>query len=318
MKCFRIGVRCVPGCAWSAKLAALLATGLFALSAAAADNEHATLIREASLYSSPATSAERIAQVERGRDLVVLERKNADGNQTWMKIFVTLTQGENSRQVTGWLPATAVVTAATMNADQIIYGEAVNAEQEGERPRGRRGAAEDALRLYQRVAEYFPNSPLTGEATFRFADIRWQLDRAKAKGQAPVDEKLMQAVIQKYPGSKWADLAAYDLLENKMCPEWRGLADCPLKESTAYELYAREHPRSPKAAEALYNAAWRQAALADIFRIQGQPASSTAARNRAMALTQELASQLQPEGKTRAASLLYKLQQNISVYGLSQ
>ena len=318
MKCFRFGVRFAPGCARSAKLAALLAAGLFALSAAAADNEHATLIREATLYASPATAGERLVQLERGRDLMVLERKNADGNQTWMKVFVTITQGENSRQVTGWLPATPVITTATLSADQIIYGEAVNAEQEAERRGGRKGAAEDALRLYQRVGEYFPNSPLAGEATFRFADIRWQLDRSKTRGQTPVDEQLMQAVIKKFPGSKWADLAAYDLLDNKMCPEWRGLADCPLKESTAYEVYAREHPRSPKAAEALYNAAWRQAALADIFRIQGQPASSTAARNRAMALTQELASQLQPEWKTLAASLLYKLQQNISVYGISQ
>ena len=30
--------------------------------------------------------------------------------------------------------------------------------------------------MYARTQEYFPNSPLAGEALYRAADIRWQLD----------------------------------------------------------------------------------------------------------------------------------------------
>jgi TolA-binding protein len=296
---------------------ALLAL-LLAGTAAAADKERATLIREVTLYASPAENSEKLGQVERGSDITVLERSGAEGSRQWVKAVVTLRQADNSRQVTGWLVAGPVVGTSTANADQIIYGEAVNAEREAEMRGGRRGAAEEAFRLYQRVADLFPNSPLAGEANWHLADIRWQLDSAKNKNKAPLDEQLLQNVIKKHPGSKWADLAAFDLLDNKLCPEWRGLPECPLKESTIYEQYAREHPQSPKAPEALYWAAWRQAVLADMFRINGQKASSTAARTRALALAQELANSIQPEWKSRATILIYKLQQNITIYGVAQ
>lgn len=306
MKCFRFALVFVQ------------VTGLLTLTAAAADKERATPIREATLYVSAAESSEKLAQVDRGSEITILDRTNTDGSRPWVKAHVNITGANGSREITGWLLAAPVITASTTNADQIIYGEAVNSEREAETRGGRRGAAEEAFRLYQRVVDFFPSSPLAGEANWHAADIRWQLDIAKSKGQRPFDEQLLQSVMKKFPGTKWADLAAYDLLDNKMCPEWRGLADCPLKEATVYERYAREHPQSPKAAEALYNAAWRNAALVDIFRIDGQPTSSTAARNRAIALAQEVTSQLQPEWKTRAAILIYKLQQNIAVYGFSQ
>jgi len=296
--------------------------------AAGPEKEHATPIRETNLSASPDANAEKLMPLERGRDLIVLDRSTPAGGQAWLKVAVppvasgdktgrpsTDTQ-KQKEEMTGWVPATVAVAASTMNADLIIYGEAVNSENEAEQRRGRRSAAEDALRLYQRVAEFFPTSSVGGEALWRHADIRWQLDRARSKG--PADEQLLQAVIKKYPGTKWADLAAFDLLDNKMCPAWNGLAECPQKESLAYEQYAREHPQSSKFAEALYNAAWRQAVIADIFRGNAQRASSTAAHDRALALAQEVTSQLSPDWKTRAGDLIYKLQQNIPVYGVQQ
>ncbi|HVG91682.1 MAG TPA: hypothetical protein VNB54_09350 [Alphaproteobacteria bacterium] len=227
-------------------------------------------------------------------------------------------EAEVSREVTGWLPAKAVVTGATANGDQIIFGQGVDSERQAEERGGRKGAAEDALRLYSRVAELFPGSPLAAEAMWRAADIRWQLAKtAFVRTAKPMEQKYLLAVIAKFPQSKQAELAAYDLLEGQMCQEWRGQAECPLKESAVYEQYAREHPQSPKAAEALYNAAWRQAALTDIYRIENDNAKSEAARKKATALGQQIAGQY-PQGdwKPRALDLIYKLEKKIPIYGV--
>jgi len=132
-----------------------------------------------------------------------------------------------------------------------------------------------------------------------------------------MEEKYLREVIAKSPQSKQAELAAYDLLDNQLCPEWRGLAECPTKESALYEQYAHEHPQSPKAAEALYNAAWRQAALTDIYRINNNDRSkSDAARQKGIALAQQIQSQQQDQDwKMRATDLIYKLEKKIPVYG---
>jgi TolA-binding protein len=247
-----------------------------------------------------------------------LERSNADG-QPWVKVSMAADQeAEVSREATGWLPAKAVVTGATANGDQVIFGQAVDSERQAEERGGRKGAAEDALRLYSRVAELFPGSTLAAEAMWRAADIRWQLAKtAFVRTAKPMEQKYLLAVITKFPQSKQAELAAYDLLEGQMCQEWRGQAECPQKESAVYEQYAREHPQSPKAAEALYNAAWRQAALTDIYRIENDVAKSDAARKKATALAQQIASQY-PQGdwKPRALDLIYKLEKKIPIYGV--
>jgi TolA-binding protein len=289
-----------------------------ALVAYAAGPERATLIREASLYGSAGSNAQRLSQVGRGSGLTILERSNADG-QPWVKVSMAADQeAEVSREVTGWLPAKAVVTAATANGDQIVFGQGVDSERQAEERGGRKGAAEDALRLYSRVAELFPGSPLAAEAMWRAADIRWQLAKtAFVRTAKPMEQKYLLAVIAKFPQSKQAELAAYDLLEGQLCQEWRGQAECPQKESAVYEQYAREHPQSPKAAEALYNAAWRQAALTDIYRIENDNAKSEAARKKATVLAQQIAGQY-PQGdwKPRALDLIYKLEKKIPIYGV--
>src|SRR5215510_15046774 len=100
----------------------------------------------------------------------------------------------------------------------------------------------------------------------------------------------MKLVIKKYPHTKWADLASYNLIDNKICGEWKGETSCPEKESEMYEKYAREHPQSPKAAEALYNAAWRQAALVDIYKIANQQEKAERARKKGTELAEEIVS----------------------------
>jgi hypothetical protein len=317
--------------AYSVK-AAFMAVLLCALTSAfAADKEHGTVIRQATLYVLPGSNSGKVAQVDRGRDLVVLERTNIDNNQPWVKVFVTLVENEDKvREITGWLPAKVVVTISTPNADQIMYGEAVDSERQAEERGGRKGAAQDAMRLYYRTQEFFPNSPLAPEAMWRAADIRWQLEKADIMrrpsareldpdARNPMDDQFMKQIMKKYPHSKWSDLAAYDLIDNKLCGEWKGLAKCPERESDLYEKYAHEHPQSPKAAEALYNAAWRQAALVDIYRVNNENDKSGNARKKGIALAQELVGRYaEGDWKPRAMDLIFKLQQNVPLYGSSE
>ena len=296
--------------------AGLFAAELFAANLLAADQEHATLIRDEILHANASANSQTLSQVPRGSGLTILERSTADG-QAWMKVAMAADQAQVTHEVTGWILGKTVITASTGSGDQIIFGQAVDSERQAEERGGRKGAAEDALRLYSRVGELFPGSPLVVEAMWRAADIRWQLARADflRSGKLP-EEKYLQEIIAKFPQSKQAELAAFDLLDSKMCPEWRGMAECPQKESALYEQYAHEHPQSPKAAEALYDAAWRQAALADIHRINNDRDKSEAARRKAIALAQEIESQY-PEGdwKPRALDLVYKLEQKITLYG---
>jgi hypothetical protein len=301
-----------------------LATSAFA----AAD--HGTLVRVTSLYVSPGTNSEKLMQVERGRDMVVLEHTNID-NQTWYKVFVTFVKEENRRDVTGWVTGKGLVTASTPYADQIIFGEAVDSESQAEQRGGRKGAAHDAMRLYYRLWDILPNSPLAGEALWRSADIRWQLEKADLMlrpssremdpdARSPIEDALMRMVEKKFPHTKWADLAAYDMIDNKLCGDWKGMAKCPDKESELYEHYSHEHPQSPKAAEALYNAAFRQAVLVDIYRINNENDKSANARKKAVSLAREVVSQYGEQGdwKPRALDLIYKLEQNVPVYGFQE
>jgi hypothetical protein len=288
----------------------------FAAELFAAEGEHATLIREESLSTSAGANAQKAAQVGRGSVLTILERSQADG-QPWVRISMAADQqAQVSREVTGWLPAKTVVTAATANGDEIIFGQAVDSERQAEERGGRKGAADDAWRLYSRVAELFSGSPLAAEAAWRAADIRWQLAKADfVRSGKPMEEKYLREVIAKFPLTKQAELAAYDLLESQMCQEWRGQTDCPTKEAALYEQYAHEHSQSPKAAEALYNAAWRQAALTDIYRINNDRDKSDAARKKGIALAQQIQSQQQDQDwKTRATDLIYKLEKKIPIY----
>ena len=54
----------------------------------------------------------------------------------------------------------------------------MDSENQAEQRGGRKDAAQDAMRLYYRLYDYFPNSPLSGEALWRSADIRWQLEKS--------------------------------------------------------------------------------------------------------------------------------------------
>jgi hypothetical protein len=128
----------------------------------------------------------------------------------------------------------------------------------------------------------------------------------------------MKEVQAKYPNSKWSDLAAYEMIENQLCTDPAAQASCAEKNAGVYEQYARQHPQAARAPEALYNSAQQTGLLADIYRIRADKDRSAAAKKKALALAQELASGNTVEWKARGLDLLYKLQQNIPLYGLEQ
>lgn len=308
-----------PGAALRILLLAALATLLGAAAGAqSAPPERSVLVREAYVYMNPDTSSAKVATVERGREVAILARSHE-----WVQVFAMTPQ----RQVSGWMLDKGIVRPTDALGDRILFGEAAASEAEASLPNGRKDAAQDALRLYYRVAEYFPNSPLAAEAAYRSADIRWQIDkadvstRASARAQKPsdraqIDENAMRDVIKKYPHTPQADLAAYALIDNKLCGDWLAQAVCPERESQIYEKYASEHPQSPKAAEALYQAAQRQAALVDIYRTAEEPKKLEGARARATSLCQRVISQYpQTDWALRATRLNYLVQQGIPVYG---
>jgi outer membrane protein assembly factor BamD (BamD/ComL family) len=220
-----------------------------------------------------------------------------------------------------------VVWASTPNGDRILFGAAVDSEEEASRRHGRRGAAQDALRLYHRVYDVFPTVPLAGEALYRAADIKWQIEKSDVMSRPSarekenylrggIDEQSMKQVMKKFPGTKWAELAAFHLLDNKLCGDWQGSPKCPEKESEIYEKYAKEHPQSPSAPEALYNAASRRAALIEIYKTQEQPKKSGESKSRAIALAQQLTSQYpQSDWSSRGQTLLFLIQQGVPTYG---
>jgi hypothetical protein len=304
----RSGLRLAVACA-------LALTGL----ARAADFQHGTVVRVAQIYLSPDQTSAKLAEIDRGREIIILETTSQ-----WVHVEANLTE---ERTVTGWVLDKGVVRASTPNGDKILFGEGVDSEDQASRRHGRNGAAQDAMRLYYSAAEYFPSSPLAAEAMYRSADIRWQLEKADVSTRPSareresflregMEEKYMKEVMKKFPGTKWADLAAFQLIDNKLCGDWQGNSKCPVKESEMYEKYVADHPQSPAIAQALYDAAWRWAALIEIYKTEDEPKKSDEAKTRAIVLAQRVASQSGPsDWVTRAQRLLYLIDQGIPTYG---
>jgi hypothetical protein len=310
-------------------LALLLIPGCVGYAAGQAqvnDQQHGTVIGDVIMYVSPDVNAPQVARPSRGRDTWLMGRSVMDG-KPWAHIMVTMSKNDvfaPPETVTGWADGRLVITSAMPKGDEIIFGEAMEAMRQSEN--GRKNADQDAMRLFYRIFEYFPNSPLAAESLYHASDLEWQLERAgvfsrpssremspDARGE--IDEEMTRMVMKKFPRTKWADLAAYNLLDNKICGGWKDEPHCPEKETDLYEHYAHEHPESPKAAEALYKAAWRQAALVDMYRAKNERDKSGKAKRRALAIVQEITSKYQEgDWKPRAVQLQFALQQGLEVY----
>jgi hypothetical protein len=237
---------------------------------------------------------------------------------------------ETPPPVSGWMEARGVVVETTPNGDQVLMGEAANQEALASDPRGPAHAAQSARLLYRRVVEMFPNSPLAAEAAWRAADIQWQLQKADASSRPSakekeaylrdqMDEEEMKKILKFYPHTRQADMAAYALIDNKLCGDWQGQPKCPEKEAEAYEKYAAEYADGPRTAQALYEAAYREAVLVDMYGADGSDKKADGAKGRARDLATRLKDKFaQSDYAGRAAALVFKLDEGIPVYGIDR
>ena len=301
---------------------------LVALSLPAFAIERGIMLREGTIYISPDTSSTKLSNIGRGREVAIMDRTPG-----WAHVVGNVQpaldpENETDRNVTGWIIDKGVITPTTPDGDKILFGEAFDCELEASKRGGRRGAAQDAMRLYARIAEYFPSSSLAAQAAYRAADIRWQIDaadaasRPSAKMRDPalryqIDEQYMKKVIKKYPGTKWADLAAYHLIENKLCGDWEAASKCPEMEAQLYVKYAEDHPQSPKTPEALYRAAWRYSALIVIYKTDNQQKKAEDSAARALSVGKKVMSQFasDTDWSSRAERLVYMVENNIPTWG---
>jgi len=298
----------------------------------------ATALRVTWLYVSASTEAQKVDRVQPGRELVVAEKSGE-----WLRVFANTDVELEHRAdapifdtndvpppISGWMQAKGVVIESTPNGDQILMGAGADEEAQANDPRGPVNAAQTAHLLYRRLAEIFPSSPLAPEGAWRAADISWQIQKAdarsrpSAKEQAPylreqMDEDALKHVIRDYPHTKQADYAAFELLDNKLCGDWQGQPKCPDKESEIYEKFAAEHPDGPRTAQALYLAVYRQAVLKDMYGADENEKKSEAAHAHARDLAARMRDKFpQSDYTARAAMLVFKLDQNIPVYGLEK
>jgi hypothetical protein len=298
----------------------------------------ATVLHDAVVYVAADADAQKISLVTPGHEVVIMER-----NGPWVKVFANTDinddandddrnkpefgEDANVTPASGWIRDKGIVGPTTAGGDGILFGAAANFEDEAEHPHAPKGAAGSAHLLYRRVAEYFPDSSLAPEAAWRSADIRWQLDKLdtstlpSAKEQEAylrpqLYEGEMKKVMKMYPGSKYAALAAYDLLDNKLCGDWQGLPKCPEMETGLYQKYAQQYPDGPKAAEALYNAVYRQGVVVTMYNVQEDRKRAQAAVQRTQSLAQDLKDRYpKTDYAARGDSIAFRVAQGIPIFG---
>ena len=298
----------------------------------------ATPLRVTILYVSPDTASQKVDRVQIGREMVVAEKSgpwirvyaNTDIQEARQKDAPLIGASEVTPPISGWMESRGVVVESTVNGDQILMGEAANQEALADDPRGPAHAAESARLLYRRLVEMFPSSPLVPEAAWRAADVLWQIQKADAASRPSakerdaylrdtMDEDEMKKILHLYPHSRQAALAAFELIDNKLCGDWQGQTKCPAKESEYYEKYADEYGDGPRAAQALYQAVYRQAVLVDMFAADDADKKADEARNHARELAARLKEKFPLSDFTaRAAALVFKLDQGIPVYGIDR
>src|SRR6266446_5648135 len=83
---------------------------LLALPASTVDFQRGTVVRVAQVYLSPDVSSAKLAEMDRGREIIILET-----SREWVHVEANLTEG---RTVTGWVLDKGVERASTPNGDK--------------------------------------------------------------------------------------------------------------------------------------------------------------------------------------------------------
>jgi hypothetical protein len=291
------------------------------------------------LFVAPDRGAQKVDRVQPGREMVVAEKSGP-----WIRVYANTDIQEMSQRdapiigaendvpppISGWMEAKGVVVESTPNGDQVVMGEAANQEALASDPRGPAHAAQTARLFYRRVAEMFPDSPLAPEAAWRAADILWQIQKADVQSRPSAHEKEaymreqldddeMKKIIKMYPRTRQAAMAAFAMIDNKLCGDWQGQPKCPDKETDYYEKYADEYPDGPRTAQALYQAVYRQAVLVDMYKADDNEKKADGAKAHAHDLAARMKDKFsQSDYTARASALVFKLDQDIPVYGIER
>jgi hypothetical protein len=299
----------------------------------------ATALRVTWLFVSPGQNAQKVDRVQPGREMVIAEKSGQ-----WIRVYANTDVQEVSEKdapligapqdtpppISGWMESKGVVIETTPNGDQVLMGEAANQEAAASDPRGPAHAAQTARLLYRRVAEMFQDSPLAPEAAWRAADILWQIQKAdistrpsarekESYMRESLDDEEMKKIIKFYPRTRQAALAAYALIDNKLCGDWQGQPKCPEKETDYYEKYAAEYPDGPRTAQALYQAVYRQAVLVDMFNADNNDKKADGTKAHAHELAARMKDKFpQSDYTARALAIIFKLEQGIPVYGIER
>jgi hypothetical protein len=297
----------------------------------------ATVLHTANVYVMADSANPPITTVAPGHEVVV-QQHNGD----WVSVFANTDAKDDSDPdskpefedpasnpdpSSGWIRDKGIVGPATPHGDTILFGAAAEFEAQASQPHPPKDAAAAAHRLYQRLVDYFPDSPLAPEALFRAADIRWQLDKfdisdlPSAHEQAAylrpqIYEGELRRVMKLYPNSDFAARAAFDLIDNKLCGDWQGLPKCPEQESQLYLKYASQYRGGPKSAEALYDAAYRQGVLVTMYKLDDDLKRSEAAKRNCQSIADQMLHDFpKSDYSARATSIAYRVAQGIPIYG---
>jgi len=295
----------------------------------------ATVVHDTIVYVDPDDSSQKVTELLPGHEMVIIQH-----NGPWVKVFANTDKPDegdpdktpefgNDAPVpdSGWVKDKGIVTPGMAEGDGILYGSAAGYEAQAAQPHAPKDAADEARLLYRRVYEYFPDSQLAAQAAWRSADLRWQVEKAgnadlpSAKEQEAylrpqLYEGELKKVMKYWPGTKYAFLAAYDLLDNKVCGDWQGLPKCPEMEINLYLRYAAQYPESPKAAESFYNAVYREGVLVTMYQVDGEQKRADDAANKVQGMAADMKQRFGSTDWTwRAQSIAYRVKQGISVYG---
>jgi hypothetical protein len=297
----------------------------------------ATVLHTANVYVMADSSNPPITTVSPGHEVVV-QQHNGD----WVNVFANTDAKDetdpdskpafedpasNPDPSSGWIRDKGIIGPATPHGDVILFGAAAEFEAQASQPHPPKDAAAAAHRLYQRVVDYFPDSPLAPEALFRAADIRWQLDKLDISDLPSAHEQQaflrpqlyegeLRRVMKLYPNSDFAARAAFDLIDEKLCGDWQGLPKCPEQETGFYLKYADQYRGGPKSAEALYDAAYRQGVVVTMYALDDDRKRSEAAKRNCQSIADQMQHDYPKSDYTaRAASIAFRVAQGIPIYG---
>lgn len=244
-------------------IAALLLTAVSALGAQSAVTlQKAVTLVAAPIYLSPDATSTHVGAVRPGEPV---------GIQSSTGGFVQVFTG-----VSGWMRNQGLVRLDDPRAPELIFGAAVQLEDQAEDSAGQRQAALDAARLYLDIYDDFPTAARAAEALYRGAEIRWEIAlnemprrRTPQERQFPNDNGLKR-VISKFPATPWAARAAYQLLiQHFTCGDWVAKPECVGKEADTYHDYVKKYPNGPSTARAAYDALYREAIAWTLYTAPG-------------------------------------------------